>query len=118
MMWIIYLIGLVDDLKYVLGFLGGLFTLIVVGAWVAVYINKEDVPDYILIIKRLKIGAVCSVAGIIISIFTPSSYTIAAMYVIPKIINNEGLQKLPEKMINVLNSKLDKWMESNKGEDK
>ena len=46
-----------------------------------------------------------------ISVITPNSKTIAGIYLIPKLTNNKQVQKIPEKVLTILNEKLDQYME-------
>ena len=55
---------------------------------------------------------------LIISLFTPNSKTIAAMYLVPKIIENKQVSELPDKMLKLLNVKMDDWISDLAGEEK
>lgn len=50
--------------------------------------------------------------------FIPSSKTVAAMYLIPKIVENKSVQQLPDKALSILNLKLDQWMDGFKKKGK
>lgn len=50
----------------------------------------------------------------ILAILVPTTKQLAAIYLIPKVVNNEQVQKIPENVLNLLNSKLNEWT----GEDK
>jgi len=41
----------------------------------------------------------------------PSSKTLSAMYLIPKITSNEQLNKIPEKAVHILNLKFNQWID-------
>jgi hypothetical protein len=55
-----------------------------------------------------KLIVACIVLFAIVS-FIPSTGDLAAIYVIPKIVNNEQCKDIPEKMMGLLNAKLDQW---------
>jgi hypothetical protein len=40
----------------------------------------------------------------------PSTKEAAAIYLLPKIVNNEKVQKLPENFTNLLNAKMEEWI--------
>jgi heme/copper-type cytochrome/quinol oxidase subunit 2 len=50
--------------------------------------------------------------SIVSLVFIPSSKTLTAMYVIPTVVNNKEVQKLPENIIKFVNS----YLENNKEE--
>ena len=55
---------------------------------------------------------------LLFSTFIPKSKTIAAMYLVPKIIENKQVSELPEKMVKLLNVKMDDWINDLAGEKK
>ena len=52
-----------------------------------------------LLKKVLKISVPLSIMSLLLFVFIPSSKTVAAMYIVPKIVNNENAQKLPDEML-------------------
>ena len=93
--WMIYVIGQADRWQGVadLGMLLGVFFLVV--ACCASATNWDEIPRPVqkCIKILLPMAGVFVLCCILMSIFMPSSKTLAAMYVIPKIANNEQLQK-------------------------
>jgi len=62
-------------------------------------------------IKKLFIGFfICST----ILIFTPNTTDIIMLKTIPKITNNEKIQQMPEKLIEIVDKQLDKYLGKNK----
>lgn len=114
--FIIYLIGVLDNILYFVGIclvgLGIGIVLISLGYCIA-YVDggAEEATPYKKTVKNFVIAFI--IAGLFVS-FTPSSKTVAAMYLIPKIANNEMINQIPEKALNVLNKKLDSWLEEDK----
>lgn len=49
---------------------------------------------------------------IVICTFLPSTKEAVAIYMIPKIANNEQLQKLPDNALRLLNTKFEEWINS------
>ena len=86
--WQIYLIGQADriqDLCLITFALGLVFALVVVA-----HAQNERSP-----VPKLKLAAlvVIAVVSLLITGFFPSSKTLAAMYVIPPIVNNEQVKQ-------------------------
>lgn len=46
----------------------------------------------------------------IISVFSPSTKECAMIYLIPKIANNEQIQKVPDNAARLLNAKMEEWI--------
>lgn len=57
------------------------------------------------------------IAGIsmLLLVIIPTTKEAAAIYLIPKLINNEQVQKIPENAAKLLNAKLDEWIEDSLG---
>lgn len=106
--WDIYWITRLDGLT-------GLFLAIAIILFTAAFIclpmgdvGKGEIFYY----KKWIIGLFC--AGFIfyiLYIFTPSTRSFAAIYLIPKIVNNEQIQKLPDNAATLLNAKMEQWID-------
>jgi len=46
---------------------------------------------------------------ILLTTFLPSTQEFAVIYLLPKIVNNEQIQQIPNKALDILNKKLDEW---------
>jgi predicted membrane protein len=75
--------------------------------------------------KRYKMLAVSLISLIMVLItlllLTPTTKEAAAIYLVPKIANNEQVQKLPDNAMKLLNGKLEEWVsdfDEKKGESK
>lgn len=55
------------------------------------------------------------ILGVAISMFVPSTEEAAAIYLIPKIVNNEEVSNIPSEALKVLNNKFDAWIEESLG---
>lgn len=111
--FVIYLIGILDAVKgsliiamLILGLASVICGFVLNDAY-----QEEEVERLTKLLKKL-LGALVTVATLFC--FIPNSRTVAAMYLIPKIANNEMVNQIPEKALNVLNKKLDGWLEEEK----
>ena len=55
------------------------------------------------------------VAGLLVAVFIPTTKEACAIYLIPKIANNEQVQKVPEQALRLLNAKLEEWIDDQIG---
>ena len=91
----IYLIGIADNVTFFLGIVtrfGG-----VVGA---LYLFCSLDGDYEIDWKLVKRFLIPYIIFVFLLIITPSSKTLAAMYIIPPIANNQTVQELPKEVLN------------------
>jgi hypothetical protein len=77
--------------------------------------NEEKHPTYLR--SLYSIVAVGSVF-LLIGLFTPSTKEMVAIYMIPKIVNNEQVQKLPDNAMKFLNGKFEEWINDMAGKKK
>ena len=108
MVWMIYLIGIID------GFIGVLVVVMIASLVSAVMLalligNKDADEDKWPVVRKL---IAVSIVSLIIFVATPNSKTIAAMYLLPKIAANEHVQRIPDKALTVLEKKLDAYLGS------
>lgn len=99
-LWI-YLIGQADTLKCALGAIAFIILLFLVPIVLAIKDRDWDIPKAIIMAI---IGAV--IMGFI-AICIPSTKTAIAMAVIPPVINNEQVQKLPDNVLGFINEYLE-----------
>lgn len=52
-----------------------------------------------------------------ISVLLPSTKEAIAIYMVPKIVNNEQIQKLPDNTLKLFNTKLEQWIKEIKGKE-
>ena len=104
MSWVIYFMGVADDVK-LFSILAALFTGFLSVIALSMWLEHED-DAYKKTGKRI---ASSCIVFVMLGIFLPSSQTIAAIYVIPKIVENKQLSELPNKALEVSNLKLDEW---------
>jgi hypothetical protein len=67
----------------------------------------------------LKNAWIGTVIFAILCVATPTTKQAAVIWLLPKIVNNEQVQAVPEKALKLLNKQMDEWLEENlKLEDK
>lgn len=99
---VIYLIGIVEGVKLFCLIMGIVTTLVTIGVLFEEVLKKKR--EIILSL----VGAVS--LFFIIGIFTPNKKTIAAMYLLPKIVNNEHLKDISKSSLEILDISLEKWL--------
>lgn len=113
--WDIYWLTRLDAIQITLVVLAIVSS--IVGLVTALIITMEEIWDG----YGRKLFIWCSVIfGISILILTiiPSSKEMAAIYLIPKIVNDEKVAQVPDKALQILNGKLDEWLDEMRGKDK
>lgn len=121
MSFLIYLVGIVDGLWQTCAWIGALFSgaLLILNVTMF-FVEEKDKgkdSDWVSITKTRKFLTYLSVILVSIAIFTPNSKTLAAMYLIPAIMESEKMQKidgLTDKLLEVLEIKLDESLEDSK----
>lgn len=117
--WFIYWItriNAIDDFFEVVGGVSIFFCIILIIAYCVSRGMSADMQDdeYSGFNKPVKLWAkVCGIVGsvcIILAILTPNLKEAAAIYLIPKIVNNENVQELPNDATKLLRLKLDEWI--------
>lgn len=119
--FLIYLIGIADDLKASLHF--PLFISIIIAllgftSWILINVYSNDdylsKNDRIFYKKSAELGKKVGIIALIIwgflaslSVLVPSSKIIIAMVTVPAIVNNEEVQKLPNNIVKFVNSYLE-----------
>ena len=114
----IYLISLVDKIgaiSEVIIFLSGLTSILFFVFWMIgkseSYKTEEDEKTLQRLWKFLKVSSICVLCSTLIHTFIPSSKTIAAMYLIPAIVNNEHIQNSTSNALKMLEGLTKEWLE-------
>jgi hypothetical protein len=105
--WEIYWITRLDAILVVFGTLAALFLIALLCFALIAGAEGCRGETYKRWIFRLALPAIVFV---IITALIPSTKTAVAIYVIPKIANNEQVQKLPDNAVKFLNTKLEAWI--------
>ena len=90
-----------------------LFAAILLGVVIACfapifYAEKTFLPTFYKVIKLLIIIFICAAGSRVV---IPTQTEVAAIYLVPKIVNNESVQKIPENVAKLLEVKLNQWIE-------
>lgn len=112
MSFLIYLLSVVDNLLDASNILIALSIVAIVvsmGLTCGGKVNEEEwAIDGAKRIRRISIPVL--IVAFLVAVFVPSSKTLAAMYLVPKIVNNEKVQDITGKAANVFELKLDEWI--------
>lgn len=104
--WQIYLFTLADGFDMFFGIIGPLILTFLPIAAFAFCLNE----CYINIKKYLKIAFAVGLLFCLLSLLIPNTKELVAIYLIPKITKNETVSNLPAKMADLLDKKLDEWI--------
>ena len=117
--WDIYWITRLDSLSVffsIAGF-GTLTIFICFVSWIVPMIlndpwDRDEKEKYWKPYKKsmvwgITVGTICAFIGV----FIPTTKEFAAIYLIPKIANNEQMQKIPDNAAKLLNAKLEQWID-------
>lgn len=114
--WLVYLIVKLDTIRamsLVFGISGGV-VLALLGLVYAIF--RADGKSCDGFKKPFKYTIIIFIISTIMITAVPTTKEASAIYMLPKIINNEHVQKLPENVVKLLNSKLEKWISDTVGE--
>lgn len=120
MAFIIYLLGVVDSIRAAIGLfviLSGIFAL-GTAIFMAVEHEFSDEEERIRNLNRAKYTLKIFIPLVLLAGLTPSSKTIAAMYLLPRMLENQQVQAVPEKVLTILNGKLNQWINDMSKEEK
>ena len=114
----IYLITLVDKICNIsevgifLGFIAsGAFLIFWMIGKAESYKTEEDEKTIRRLARCLKYAVTCLICCVLLNTFVPNSKTIAAMYLIPAIVNNEHIQNSTSNALKMLEGLTKEWLE-------
>ena len=99
----IYLIGIVD--KLIILFIA--YSVIIGALSFMILCDSPDNSNVKSISKKFLISTICT---FIITIFIPSSKTLASMIIIPAVVNNEQVQNIGKNSLTVLEELTKQWV--------
>lgn len=73
--------------------------------------TEEDEKILKKLLRCLKLAITCIICSVLIHTFVPNSKTIAAMYLIPAIVNNEHIQNSTSNALKMLEGLTKEWLE-------
>lgn len=68
--------------------------------------------------KPIVWGSVLSAIFLPLAILTPTTKDMAIIYVVPKIVNNDKVQQIPDKLLDLANAKIEEWTKTKVEEKK
>ena len=95
----IYLLMQVDNFKETISLLFGITVVILFGVLIASIFMDASLEEQKTIAKFRKWVITVFISLIVLDTVIPNSKTIAAMYAIPAVVNNEQVQQLPEEIL-------------------
>jgi hypothetical protein len=113
--WDIYWITRLDSINVVAGFAVFILGIIILFG-IGFYRELKD--EYELFSVWVGVAATIFFLSLLCTIFTPSTKEAAAIYLIPKIANNEQMQKIPDNAAKLLNAKMEQWIDDTLAEKK
>lgn len=117
--WQIYLITRLDALigvSVVILIFTGLVIIVTLVKWQTYSDNydwKDNKENLVPIFKKwLKIEFALLIMSLFVIVTIPSSKEAAAILIIPKIANNEHVQNIPNKTLELVEKQLDQWIQN------
>ena len=109
--WIVYLVLMLDNVSEVLiGTFLTSVTVFVIMTLAFFTVEKCDEDWRPLFVRWwIRSGVVLVITGLFAA-FTPTTKQACIIYVLPKIANNEQVQQVPQKLLDIANRQLDEWV--------
>lgn len=118
-MWLMYFVLMLSNIQAasVVACILTIILLVIwrIAAWRQFDDSSEDVEDkkiYRATCKKIKLWCMIPVILFVASTFIPDTQTAAALYVLPKIINNKQVRKMPDKLVTLANSWMDEQIKT------
>lgn len=74
-------------------------------------LDNHDDRNRPLVINIIKYIVVSMIIGILISCFVPTTKEAIAIWAVPKVLNNQQVQQLPDNALKLVNEQLKAWMD-------
>lgn len=119
--WLIYGMIVLGNLGFVCGLFGiGLFIAILfLGIMWIIEMDNCGEDDIIKgLQKKIKSIFIIAIIVWILAALCPNTKEMAAIYLIPKIANNQHIQQIPDKALNILEKYLDEWIKDQTKKEK
>ena len=120
--WEVYWLTRLDAIHEIAGVICGISIItIALGAFSCMMehdIGGDESPLYNHCLKALKVGVLSLMLSGGISLLVPTLKEVAAIYLIPPIVNNEDVREIPEDAAKLLHNKLEEWIDDTTKGDK
>ena len=107
----VYLIGILDSIHAMLGYLIFASVAVIGAAGLAVFLNcqdSSDIPDGFW--KHAKRALLILMFLVVSKTFLPDTKLLAAMYIVPAVVNNEKVATMGTNLLETLTALTNKWM--------
>lgn len=115
--WFVYGLTVIGRLNEVCSIVCIVTLFAVIGVSIVFFLMKSgrDDDEAALCAKWNKRLVVVFLLCGMIYLFVPTGKELAAIYLIPKIVNNEQVQQVPDNALKLLNLKMEEWIEETAG---
>ena len=112
--FVIYLIDIVHNIEN-LAEVALFISLLTIAIAVRIFVmekNSYNVDENLVAIaqKSMKYASITASIAVLLMLFIPSKSTMGAMYVVPKVVNNETVQGISDNSLELLNELTKKWL--------
>ena len=116
--FIIYLIDVVHNIEN-LAEVALFVSSLVIAVAILIFINERnsyDTDENLVAVARksMKYAFITILIVVPLMLFIPSKSTMVAMYVVPKVVNNETIQGISDNSLELLNELTKKWLHDTK----
>jgi hypothetical protein len=73
--------------------------------------SAEDIKLGARVLKIATGFGVATLATMLLFVFIPTTKEAAVIYILPKVVNNEQVQKIPAEGLKILEAKFDEWLD-------
>ena len=94
----IYLVTVLENLKFAFPMMVFTAFCVLIGSWSWASMCAETLRERETSLKIAKLSVLAVLGFVFLQIFIPSGKTLAAMYILPPIVNSEAVQKLPSEL--------------------
>ena len=94
----IYLVAVLENLKFAFPKMVFTALCVLIGSLSFAYMCAEPLRGRETSLKIAKLSVLAVLGFVFLQIFIPSGKTLAAMYILPPIVNSEAVQKLPSEL--------------------
>ena len=107
LMYLIVMIGSIRTCFFVLGFI---FLLVTFVSYILCADVNGKIKNNAKIVKNLIKGGIFGIFLMVLGFLTPNTKELAAIYIIPTVVNNEKVQNLGNDVYQILKEQTDQWL--------
>ena len=72
--------------------------------------KAREEPDWLTFMKWIKRAVHFLMFSVSMNVLLPTEKTMAAMYLVPKLVENQEVQKIPDNLLKILNLNMEAWV--------